>query len=388
MEIGGAVDEGFGPLADEFVRNFSERGETGAAFSLVVDGRTVVDLWAGIADARTGRPWDAETLSVIFSCSKGLMTIGALRLAQDGRLDLDALVSDYWPEFARQGKEEMRVSSLLDHRAGLVALDRDLSLQDVVDWQPVIRAIEQQRPLWAPDIGYAYHTLMHGWLVGEIVRRVTGMMPGDYLHELFGRSLAPDTWLGIPDGLEDRVTHLYWASQPGDPAPLRDDESAPRAERIRARSATLGGAFPIELVDGDAGFNDPRIHRAQVPGAGVISTARDLARIWSATVVETDGIRLLERETTDAASIVRSAGVPAIEAPGPWPSWGTGFILHSPRVRPLLSDRSFGHDGAGGQLAFADPDARMGLGYLTNRLLRRDDGRSLAMLDATRRILG
>lgn len=379
--IDGEVAEGYGWVADEFARNFAERGETGAACAVTVGGETVVDVWGGVADIRDGRPWRRDTLSVMFSCGKGLMTIAALRLVEEGRLLLDAPVTDYWPEYGAAGKERTTVRHLLAHRAGLVAPDVDLGVPDLVAWDPVVRALEAQAPLWEPGTAWTYHTITHGWLVGEVIRRVTGTDPGSYLHGLI-RPLARDTWLGLPFEHESRVTWLDQFDQPSDPRP-GDPRSGDPVERTLARASTLGGALPVDLVAGQAGFNDPRLHAAQVPGAGIIGTARDLARIWSATVVETDGIRLLSSATTEDASRVQSTGEPFLTVPGPWPAWGTGFLL-SNEAFGMLTPRSFGHNGAGGQLGFADPDTGIGLGYLTNRMMRSADTRSGAIMDAVR----
>ena len=188
--IRGFVDEGYGAIVDTFRANFLERRDLGAACSVYVTGRLVVDLWGGLADRKTQRQWEAETAAVIFSCSKGLLAICAYLLAQDGWLELDAPIANYWPEFGQNGKQAITVRCALAHRAGLPALDVDLSRDDVIGWEPVVRAIESQPPLWALDSTHSYHPITYGWLIGEIIRRVTGHTPGAY----FGRLSA------IPSG--------------------------------------------------------------------------------------------------------------------------------------------------------------------------------------------
>ena len=181
-EIHGDVDDGFGPVADAFGANFAKGGELGAAVVLYVGGRKVVHLWGGVADQRNGRPWVQDTPAIVFSVTKGVLAICAYQLVGQGRLDLDAPVARYWPEFATHGKAPITVRMLLSHRAGLVALDRDLSFSDVLAWDPVIRAVEAQTPLWNPGTAHSYHAITYGWLVGEVIRRITDKSPGKFLR--------------------------------------------------------------------------------------------------------------------------------------------------------------------------------------------------------------
>jgi CubicO group peptidase (beta-lactamase class C family) len=378
--IEGHADAAYAPLADQFARNFSERGERGASFAVLVDGELVVDLWGGSSDVRTNAPWQRDTLSVIFSCTKGLMTICALNLVAEGKLDLDAPVTAYWPEFGQSGKDGILVKWLLQHRAGLISFDRDLTVEDVVAWEPVIRAIEEQKPLWTPNAGYRYHTLTHGWLVGELIRRITGQTPGSYLRALT-ESVAHDTWLGLPSSEQHRVARLAWEDEENGPFPDLDPATASEERLWEERAGTLGGAFPNSLVFGDRGFNDPRIQAAEAPGAGGISNARDLASIWSATVAPTGGLRLLTRELTSFGPSIFGNDV------APYNAWGTGFQVSSERT-PLLSSASFGHGGMGGQAGFADPDARVGFAYVTNHLVHENDTRSATLVGELRTLLG
>jgi CubicO group peptidase (beta-lactamase class C family) len=197
-EIHGDADVGYGKVADVFADNFTTRGEVGAAVAVYAGGRKVVDLWGGTADIRTGRPWTADTPAVIFSCTKGIIAICAYLLVQQGRLDLDAPVVEYWPEFGQAGKADIPVRWLLAHRAGLPALDRGLTLDEVLAWQPVISAIERQAPLWPPGTAHSYHPMTYGWLVGEVIRRITGSTPGSFFREVVASRLDLRTWIGLP----------------------------------------------------------------------------------------------------------------------------------------------------------------------------------------------
>ena len=386
--IHGFVDEGYGPVVDTFRANFLERSDLGAACAVYVAGRQVVDLWGGLADRRTQRPWEAETAAVIFSCSKGLLAICAYLLAQEGRLDLDAPVADYWPEFWRSGKESITVRCALSHRAGLPALDVDLTREDIVAWQPVICAIESQRPLWAPGTAHSYHPLTYGWLIGEIIKRVTGLTPGTYFRQALGDPLGLHTWIGLPAEARDSVAWME--------PPLPDEDSpAARASatllvenRVALRSLTMGGAFGFPTQDGVVTFNDPALQAAELPGANGISTARSLARLYAGFVTEIDGPRLLTARSVDDATIVQSRGQQQFGAPDDGARWGTGFQLPSPPLVPMLGPRSFGHAGAGGQLAFADDEYGVGFAYLGNQMGGYGDARALELTSALSRCFG
>ncbi|MGX5682500.1 serine hydrolase domain-containing protein [Schumannella luteola] len=385
--IHGSVEPGFESVRDAFAVGFEGKPGMGAALSVRHEGRTVVDLWGGAADDRTGREWVEDTPSVIFSCTKGLVAILAARLVEGGRLDYDAPVSRYWPEFAQAGKERVRVKDLLSHRSGVSAPRADLTVDDIVDWDTVVATLAAQEPLWEPDSGYAYHAITHGWLAGEVIRRVTGMSVGRYFAENVAGPLAAEAWIGLPPQVEPRVAHLRVGPTL---AELTRQQAAARTPGVvdwSERAMTLGGALAPELVEEEAGFNDPRIRAAEIPGAGGIATARALATIWSATIVETDGVRLLGDEVLQTATQVLSEGKPVWDVPGPWPRWGAGFQLDS-EPRRYVTARGFGHDGAGGQSAFADPGAGVGFAYVTNRMEAIDDHRATDVIDALRSALG
>lgn len=351
----------------------------GAALAILVGGETVVDLWGGVADERTGSPWEQGTPTVVFSCTKGLVSILAARLVQEGRLLYDAPVRLYWPEFASAGKENATVGELLAHRAGLSAPRVPLTTEEILDWNHVTEQLARQEPLWKPGTGYAYHAITHGWLAGEVIRRVASESIGDY----FGRATARwtrDAWIGLPASESHRVAHV----QVGESQAQAGRALADMPDQWTLQAMTLGDALPPELVGDSTGFNDPRVQAAQIPGAGGVATAHALASIWSATVIETEGARILDDATLERALLPMSEGAPVYYAAGPWPRWGAGFQLDS-AARSYLSPRSFGHDGAGGQVAFADPDSGTGFAFLTNWMEAGDD-RATQIIDALRTV--
>ncbi|RAO31570.1 Esterase EstB [Micromonospora saelicesensis] len=377
-QIHGDVDDRFGRVADVFRDNFTSRGEVGAAVTVYVRGRKVVDLYGGVADTRTGRPWDAHTPVVVFSCTKGILAICAYLLTQQGRLDLDAPVTRYWPEFGQHGKADIPVRWLLTHQAGLPAVDRSLTLDEVLAWDPVIKAIEAQAPLWKPGTAHGYHSMTYGWLVGEVIHRITGQLPGAFFADTVAGPLGLHTWLGLPAA--ESGTVAWGLAPPPDPDPFVD----PVAER----GITMGGAFAFPAdADGLVSFNDDAIRAAGVPGAGAVSTAEGLARLYAACVSELHCGPLLTAASVDDAVVVRARGQQRHGPPDTGQRWGTGFLLHSPPARPLLGERSFGHDGAGGNLAFADAEHQVGFGYVVNQMRGMGDERANQLTAAVRACL-
>lgn len=380
--IEGFVEGGYGPVADTFIENFHIRRDMGSGCTVYVDGKLVVDLWGGVADSRTGRRWDRDTSAVIFSCSKGILAICVYQLAQEGRLDLDAPLARYWPEFAQNGKDAITVRQAMSHRAGIPSLESDLTLEEVLAWEPVIRRIEEQRPLYPPGTGHVYHALTYGWLVGELIRRVTGMMPGQFFRSSIGDALGLRTWIGLPAAERPSVA---WMEPP---LPDEDSELAREMARLSEdnptveRSLTMGGAFAFPADDGLVTFNAPEIQAAEIPGANGISGANSLALLFAACVAPSQGPPLLAPDSVADALRVQSFGTQLSGAPDDGARWGTGFQLSSPPTCPMLGAASFGHAGAGGQLGFADAEYRVGFAYVSNQMGGYGDSRARELTDA------
>lgn len=383
IQVHGSTEPGFEAIAQTFASAFEGRPTMGAALHVTIGGQSVVDLWAGVADERTGRQWAKDTPSVVFSCTKGLMSILVARLVEEGRLDYAAPVARYWPEFAAAGKADITVGQALAHRAGLSAPRATLTEDDIVDWDRVVSILAVQEPLWPIGTGYAYHALTHGWLAGELVRRVTGMTPGDYFNQVIAAPLGVDAWIGLPNTLADRPAHLQVS------APLSAlwaEEAGKREPNWPYKAMTLGDALPADLVTREGGFNKQRIRAAEIPGAGGIATAQALAAIWSATVVPTRGIRLIGDAVIAEATRTRSEGQSVFGGDPPYSRWGYGFQLDS-EARRYLGDGCFGHDGAGGQVGFADPRRQIGFGFVTNWMMGPEDQRATEIISALRKVI-
>ncbi|MCF1595206.1 serine hydrolase domain-containing protein [Streptomyces muensis] len=369
---------GFEPVADAFADNFDHRGDTAASCVVYADGVPVVDIWAG----KTGRgAWTPEIRNVVFSVSKGVTTICVLMAAERNLLDLDARVGEYWPDFAQHGKEATTVRHLLTHQAGLLAPEVDLSAQDLLAWQPVVDQLARQAPAWVPGTSFAYHPLTFGWLAGEVLRRATGQRPAEWLRDHVAAPLGLAMTFGALSDAEDMhpLLEALPISDPDAGAALAEMLAVPMA----VRAMSLGGLF--DAADMPQTANGTAFLAAEIPGANLVTNARSLARLYAATVGTVDGTRLLGADTVDDARLPRSTGRPFI-GPADGNRWGTGFMLDSP-LRGMAGPGSFGHDGLGGQLAFAHPESRIAFAYQTVRPGGIPDDRAEALCRALRACL-
>lgn len=360
IQIQGEVAPGFEKVADAFADNFKLRGDTGAACTVYVSGKPVVDIWAGT----TGQaPWTRDTKSVVFSASKGILTVLLLMAADLGRLELDAPVAAYWPEFAAAGKESITVRQVLAHQAGLIAPEQDLTVPDLVAWAPVAEVLAKQAPLWAPGTAFAYHAVTMGFLAGEILRRATGERPSGWLRDHVAAPLRLE--MGYGADLQDPNLAPIGEQLPDlDPATSAAALAAAASDLpLIARVMGMSGALDGLDLFRTANSSDFLSHES--PAANLVTNARNLARFYAATVGNVDGIRLLTADVIRDARKQQSSGVPYL-GPADGNRWATGFMINSPR-REMLGPGSFGHDGAGGQLGFAHLEHEVGFGYQTIR---------------------
>ena len=370
----GQVEDGFGAVADTFKENFSLFPELGAAVTVYSGGRKVVELWDG--EAAPGRAWSADTVVPVFSCAKGLVSVVVHLLAQDGRLDLDAPIGDYWPEFVAEGKEAVTCRMVLGHRAGIPVLDRSPAFDEIAAWDPVIAAIEAQKPLWEPGTTYEYHGHVFGFVLGEVVRRLTGQLPGAYFRTVVGDPFGLRAWIGMPASELPVLARLAEAGS----RPTMDPE------HLLMRIVTMNGALEFPGLDVPHGWNDPALLQSELPGAGAVASATGLAGVYAAAITGIDGSApLLSPETvSDAAREVSSGtGFLGFDAGA---RWGSGFLLDSP-FRPTLGPRSLANDGAGGQFAFGDDEHGIAFAYTANRMIGHGDPRASRLVDAVRSVV-
>ncbi|MFE9457520.1 serine hydrolase domain-containing protein [Streptomyces californicus] len=383
--INGEVAPGFEPVREAFAANFTRHGDIGAAVCVYWHGRPVVDLWGGVADVDTGRPWDRDTLQLVYSVTKGATATAAHMLAERDMLDLDAPVATYWPEFAANGKAGIPVRWLLSHQAGLVALDEPLPLAEALAWDPMAAALAAQRPLWTPGTAHGYHGRTWGWLVGEVIRRVSGRSPGRFFADEIARPLGLDFFIGLPASERERVSRMVYRRPDVDlttfpaeslPVELREQVAAwrdPASFSNRAFAVTDPAAID---------FDSPEVQAAEIPSSNGIGTARALARMYAALIGEVDGVRLLTPEALASATAEQAAGRDQVMV---IPSrFSAGFMLPT-GSNPMTGPNAFGHTGRGGSLAFADPEHGIAFGYVMNHIMSgADDVRAASLTEAVR----
>ena len=403
--IDGWTAPGLEDVRDVFQANFDKGLEDGAGFAAYHRGQKVVDLWGGVADPATGRPWAEDTIVLTYSTTKGATAMCANRLAEQGLLDVDAPVVRYWPEFAQAGKDEVTVADLLAHRAGLAWVDGTMSFEEALAWDPVVEALARQAPSWEPGTDHGYHAVTYGYLVGEVVRRVAGRTIGTYFREEIAGPLGADWWIGLPAAEEHRVARLvpgpdgspfdmlasFESSAQGDPGMQALLEQlapylGPDGTLKKALEAP-GGAFQSAEA-----WEDPRLHAAEIPAANGICDARSLARVYGACVADVaradgDGsFRVLSPGQLDQALVQQTSGPDRVIL-GLDIQWGLGFMLHVGVIAlaGLGGPRSFGHFGMGGSVGWADPDLELGVGYVMNRMSlgTTGDSRSADLIHAT-----
>jgi CubicO group peptidase (beta-lactamase class C family) len=392
MNIQGACATPFRTVREEFERNFAERGEVGASVCVVVGGEAVVDLWGGLAERRAGVPWERNTLSLVWSCTKGAVALCAHVLHARGLLNYDAPVARYWPQFAQAGKEDITVRLVLSHQAALPVFRTPLRPGALYDWNYLVSVLAAEAPSWPPGTRQGYHAATFGHLVGELVRRISGKDLGRFFRDEVAGPLGLDFHIGLPPQDERRVAPTV----PPDIAPAGEAPSrflsalAADPHGLQALMVKNTGRNPLPR-DHDS----PAAHQAQLPSQGGITNARGLAGLY-APLAEGGG-RLVDADTLVEMQTVHSASaVDAVLLVGL--RFGLGFMKSSDNRRGppgardsvLLSEAAFGHAGMGGSIGFADPIAQLAFGYTMNKQGRGVllNERGQALVDAFYRSLG
>lgn len=387
----GSVRAGFEAVEKAFRANFAEREEVGASCCVAVDGEIVADLWGGKADPETGRAWEEDTVSVVFSATKGATAICAHHLIDQGKFGLHTPVADIWPEFGQGAKAMATVRMMMDHTVGVPVLREKLKKDGIYDWDYMCERLADEEPFWNPGERGGYHGLTFGWTVGELVRRASGRSLGTYFAEQIAGPLGLDFWIGLPEEIEPRVAPMIFRRhQPGDALPPFLEVGLGQQGSIPSLFLFNSGGFLGQGCNTRAG------HAAELGGAGGITNARGLAGMYRpfANGGAWDGVRLAGDDTIDAMSEVSAASnldatlqIPVRFGPGFMKSMDNRALgLES----AIIGNRAFGHVGAGGSIGFADPENRISFGYTMNRmgdgLLLNDRGQ--ALVDAVYESLG
>jgi len=341
--------------------------EVGAALAVHVGTRPVVDLWAGHTDSARTRPWDEHTIVNLYSVGKAVTAVCALRLVEGGALDLDAPVSRYWPEFAQAGKKDLPVRYLLTHQAGLPAVFRLLPPGAVLQWEAMVDALAAQEPWWEPGAGHGYHVNTYGFLIGEVVRRITGKSLGTYLRDEIAAPAGIDFFIGFGPELDARCADVI------PPRPGPDGEQG--NVLLGGKLATLTGLQRMRVgayrnppeLSGLGVINSRGWRAAEVPSTNGHGNARAVARLYAALAGDgdLDGVHILSPPTVEMAIAEQVYGEDLVlQRPT---RFGLGFQLTMPERRLGPGTRSFGHFGAGGSLGFGDPDAHVAFAYAMNQ---------------------
>ena len=362
------VAPGWEPVRDAFVHSFDIKEDRGAGVAVYHRGKCVVDLMGGWRDREQAVPYDADTLQLVFSTTKGITSIAVAMCVERRLLSYEEKVSTYWPEFVAKGKADVTVAQLLSHRAGLYTVDGDITLEEALDWNTITSRLADTAPLFPVDSTHGYHALTFGWLAGELVRRVTGRSLGEFVREEIAEPLGVEMHVGLPPALEPRVAHLM-----AHPIPKFSPEEVKTLMETSGPGTKGASALSLNGAFGQGAFNRKDVHQSQLPGANGISNARSLARIYAALVSDIDGVHLLGESIRNRATTSNTPHGEMDEILMSATDFAMGFMLHSERT-PFAGPTSFGHNGAGGSCAFAQPSRELGFAYVMNTMMTTIDG--------------
>ena len=363
VHIEGTCDPRFARVKEAFAENLERRNEYGAAAAVTIDGRMVVDLWGGYADKARTRPWTRDTLANVFSTTKGLTAICAHRLAAESKLDFDAPVARYWPDFAQKDKGRITVRQLLNHRAGLPAVHERLKAESYYDWNYMVGLLAAERPFWEPATRHGYHAITFGWLVGEVIRRITGKSVGSYLRDELAGPLGLDCHIGLGAADDDRCAEIRQAPPPAPGEFNLFDYATKNRDSLTAKVfLNPSNGLRSEVIN-SAGWR-----AAEIPAANGHTTARALARLYGALACGggIDGVRVMTPEQITNCYREESYGTDEVLLITT--RFSSGFMLTQPNDQWGPNAHTFGHPGAGGSLGFADPEAKVGFGYTMNKM--------------------
>jgi len=379
------------PNADElrarleplFQENFERLGELGAAVSVWQNAKAIVDLYGGFRDARREQPWTDDTLVLIWSATKGLGSACVLHVLQEAKINIERRIAEFWPEFAQADKETITIAQLLSHQAGLVALDRQV---DVTDYTSVIHALEEQAPLWPPGTAHGYHARTFGFLLDELVRRMTKTTLSEYWRKVFAEPLRLDIWIGLPESENHRVATVY-AAKAGKPAEPKQFYVDLATQGTLARKA-FTSPYGLHAI---SAMNDPANRARPIVSFGGIGNANSLAKFYAmlANGGELDGQKFFANQTLHWMKTTLTDGIDRVfQIPT---AFSAGFMKDSTSTTRRIFARStagqassFGHPGAGGSHAFADPENKISFAYVMNQMEQSllPNEKSLRLVDA------
>jgi CubicO group peptidase (beta-lactamase class C family) len=357
-KIEGTVAPGFESARAAFAENFAREGdyqEVGASFAAFHRGRCVVDLWGGFADRARTKPWAQATLANVWSSTKGISAVAAAMLVDRGAMRYEDKVAAHWPEFAENGKADITIAQILSHQAGLPGFVEPTTVQDMYDWESCCGKLARQKPVWEPGTATSYHAMTYGWLVGEIVRRVSGKSIGRFIAENIAKPLDADFFVGLPESQDARVAEMIAPVHPVDMESLPLPEVARMAVTNPAPGAESPNARPWRA--------------AEIPAANGQANAMGLARLYAALVEggTLDDAKLLSPEAVARMTMPVTANGRQDQFLSFIDSWGMGMAINTPGIYGP-NPRAYGHSGWGGSFGCADPAAHVAIGYVCNQM--------------------
>jgi len=366
VPIKGICHEDFQEVAETFAKNFDTYNEIGSSICVVVDGETTVDLWAGYKNEEKTDEWDKNTLSVAFSSTKAALALCSHLLIDRGELNTKEKVSKYWPEYGKKGKEDTTVGMILNHSAGLPALRTEVEEGGFLDWDYMVELLENEEPFWKPGEKVGYHMITTGWLIGELIKRISGKSLGQFFNDEISKPYNLDYWIGLPESEDKRVAKIT----PFKPSP--SDKPSGFAEAFRTDPTSIQR---LSLTNtGGYDYNAKETYRSELGSVGGITNARSLAGMF--TPLAQNNEKLLSKSYVKRLS--KSKVKPGIDNMLLFPTnFSEGFMLRMDNRKSfegeggsfMIGPNAFGHVGFGGSSAtFADPENKMSFGYLVNRL--------------------
>jgi CubicO group peptidase (beta-lactamase class C family) len=366
VQISGYCHEDFQEVAEIFAQNFDQYNEIGSSLCVVVDGETAVDIWGGYTNEQRTDEWNNETLSVAFSSTKAALALCAHILIEREELKSEDKVVKYWPEYGKKGKVETTVGMILNHTAGLPAFATTVEQGGFFDWEYMIGLLENEAPFWIPGRKTGYHMMTTGWLIGELIKRVTGKSLGEFFNDEVSKPYNLEYWIGLPDSEVGRVAKVTpFKSSPSDKPSEFADAFRLKPNSMQRLSLTNTGGYDYNSVD---------TYKAEIGGVGGIANARSLAGMLTSLAQNDE--KLLSKKTVKRLS--QSYSVPGKDSMLMLPTrFSEGLMIHMDNRDNfqgeggsfIIGPNAFGHVGFGGSSAtFADPDYKMSFGYMVNKL--------------------
>ena len=371
MEIHGECDPQFSKVKETFEKLYQEDREIGSCFAVYKDGNPLVNLWGGFQDKDKTKPWQKDNLVTVYSTTKGVAAFCIALAMEKGLLKYEEKVSTYWPEFSSNGKEDITIGMLMSHQAGICSPETR-NVEDYYNQSLMAEKLAGMTPIWEPGTASGYHSMTFGWLTSELILRVTGKSLGTFFREEVGDQHEIDFFIGLPESEDHRVAELV----PFDIVRSENSEQQ-QVELTDAQKSQRNSAGTLDIQ------NTKAWRQAEIPSAYGQGNAGGLAKLYSLIVPEDNSLKLLKDDTVNQMTTMQIEGrdlVLAVQV-----RWGVGFILNKHKIIYGPVEGAFGHSGYGGSCAFGDPENKIGVSYVMNRMLDNfnADGRSIELINAT-----